>query len=423
VSKKFFIFSLIILLFCLGVFVGKYKFFPYSVFHQANLGFRKIIDEVGIGHSVWGYSPIPDDLKGKNSIFQSSQVEKGLNLITEMGPDKTLLAKVMDMEGKVLKQWNLDCFELWDNFDHIARDSRPKWRPGTVIHGAVLLSDGSLVFNHSDVGLSCIDKDDQLIWQLPYFTHHSVHLHDDSTLWVCGRKYLDQIDGFENDEPSKWAFSIIQLNLKGEILNEWLVNDWLEEGGYRGIIDLLTIPGEVPYDFHLNDVEPVPDSLTGPVFKAGDVLVSLRNVNTVFLYNIQDHEIRHMWVGQFVRQHDPDFLDSARISIFDNKNAAKPKGAGASRIVTFDLLNDSLVVAFEGNEQLCFVTSQGGKHQWLANGNLLLSETRRGRGIEVDNAGNLVWEYINFTGEDEIGFVMEVQRLSEHFNGMYAPVE
>ena len=56
-----------------------------------------------------------------------------------------------------------------------------------------------------------------------------------------------------------------------------------------------------------------------------------------------------------------------------------------------------------------------GKHQWLKNGNLLITEGSEGRAFEINKNGNIVWEYINLVEDGYIGIVEEVQRLPNNF--------
>lgn len=406
--------------FTAGVMVGKFKVFPYSLFHYANSGLQRLLDETGLKHTVWGYRDLPNDLEGKFGMEVIGDAAPGINLISEMGPNYTLVVKATTLEGQVLHTWNLDCFELWEDFSHLDQSIRPKQAPGTFVHGMVLLPDGSLVFNHEFVGLTRISKEHKVMWQLPYLTHHSLHLHEDNTLWVCAKKYTNSINGFDNDKPAQWKYAFLQVSLEGEVLKEWIVDDVLLADGYGGIIDMLQGKGDVMNEFHMNDVEPIPDSLTGKAFEKGDVVVSLRDINTVFIYNRYTERINLMLNGQFVRQHDPDFISSEALSIFDNKNAAYALGSQKSRILNYYPEQDSFVTVFEGNEDFKFITSQAGKHEWLPNGNLLVSETRRGRAFEVNPEGKLVWEYVNLIGENEVGFVIEVQRLPLSWGNIFA---
>lgn len=422
-SKRVFILATVFLVFCYCALVGRFQLFPYQIFHKASIGFDRVLDETGIRHTVWGYRDIPKDLKGKKGAILTGDAHPGLNLISEMGVDYSLIVKLTTLQGKVLHTWNLNCFDIWSDFSHLDNKSRPNQEPGTFVHGMVLLSDGSLVFNHEFVGLTRVSKNNEILWQLPYLTHHSLHLHQDGTLWTCGKRYDNLIDGFENDKPAKWKYSFLQISTEGELLNEWIVQDILLENGYAGVIDMLQGKGGHRNEFHMNDVEPIPDSLSGVAFEKGDIVISLRDINTVFVYNQYSKLIKYMLTGKFVRQHDPDFIDTCSISIFDNKNGAYLPGSQKSRILRYYPIQDSFVTSFEGNSSFKFMTSQAGKHQCLPNGNLLISETRRGRAFEINNSGELVWEYVNVIGENEVGYVIEVQRVPLSMGSMFVAVE
>jgi len=53
-----------------------------------------------------------------------------------------------------------------------------------------------------------------------------------------------------------------------------------------------------------------------------------------------------------------------------------------------------------------------GKHQALPNGNMLITESDNGRAFEIDESGEIVWEFVNLVGDGKVGIVQEVQRLS-----------
>jgi hypothetical protein len=121
-------------------------------------------------------------------------------------------------------------------------------------------------------------------------------------------------------------------------------------------------------------------------------------------------------IGEFVRQHDPDFLDGSSISVFDNNNIA-PVGSGASsRIAIKSFVDDSTYTYFKGSDAIPFYSPIMGKHQWLPNGNLLITEGANGRAFEIDPNGNIVWEYVNMVNNKYAGIMEEVLRLPEYFN-------
>jgi len=111
-------------------------------------------------------------------------------------------------------------------------------------------------------------------------------------------------------------------------------------------------------------------------------------------------------------QHDPDFVDGNTISVFDNKGAGVAAGEPpASRIVVFSAKDDNVDVRYEGTKASPFFTEIMGKHQWLPNGNVLITETEGGRAFEVNAAGEIVWQYVNFVEPGVVGIVEEVTRL------------
>ena len=75
----------------------------------------------------------------------------------------------------------------------------PSERPGTHIHGAVVLEDGDIVYNYEHLGLVRLDLCGEVVWRLPYRTHHSVHQDDDGDLWVSAQINRDgEATGYPN---------------------------------------------------------------------------------------------------------------------------------------------------------------------------------------------------------------------------------
>jgi hypothetical protein len=55
-------------------------------------------------------------------------------------------------------------------------------------------------------------------------------------------------------------------------------------------------------------------------------------------------------------------------------------------------------------------TEARGKHQDLPNGNILITETRGGRILEVAEGGEIVWEYINRYDEGSVARMQDAIR-------------
>jgi hypothetical protein len=65
---------------------------------------------------------------------------------------------------------------------------------------------------------------------------------------------------------------------------------------------------------------------------------------------------------------------------------------------------------YQSDDRNKFYTPRRGKHEWLANGNLLITETDSGRAFEVTPGGDVVWEYVNRYDADEVGWLTKASR-------------
>lgn len=356
-------------------------------------------------------------------IHSPDLVSDSLLLVSGMGPDKTQFVRIIDNSGVVLHSWDIDWFELWPNPDHVDEEFVPRARPGTSIHGIVLMPDGGLVFNFENLGLLRLDHCGAVVWRLPYRTHHSIHVDDAGNIWVGGLVTRREADPrLPNYFPPFEDPALLQVSPDGKLQREISVFDLLLDNGRSGLLYLSTINNwgtAVTGDtLHLNDIEIFPAAEEPGVFGPGDILLSLRNLNAIFVLDQASLRIKYENIGSVLRQHDPDFVDGNTISVLDNHNlsAAWDESRGdqaglSSRIVSIDARTDEVTVVYQGTGEQPFFTDIMGKHQWIGNGNLLVTESRAGRVFELTPSGEVAWEYFNVAGEKILGLIDDAQRL------------
>jgi hypothetical protein len=208
---------------------------------------------------------------------------------------------------------------------------------------------------------------------------------------------------------------ILKISPEGKLLDQTSVFDLLLQNNLEGLIYnpsnanmSVTFSGSV---IHLNDVEPFPIEMQEGHFKQGDVMLSFRNSNSIVIYNDSTKKIKDIIISGFVRQHDPDFIDGNHISIYDNYNISSPDKDRQSRILIRSFISQQTTVYYKGNEQNTFNSTVMGKHQWLPNGNLLITEPMNGRAFEINAKKEIVWEYINVVQTNKKALLDEVSRI------------
>jgi hypothetical protein len=154
----------------------------------------------------------------------------------------------------------------------------------TFIHGALLLPGGDVIFNLEYFGLVRLNPQSKIIRKLAYRTHHSIFQDGDGKLWVCGAKWCEKsVEKFLGLRPPFMDGMILKVCLNGEIEREMSVLEIIYESEYH---NLLFTKGQTTGDIlHLNDIEVLSEENANEfdLFQAGDIMVSLRDINAVLV--------------------------------------------------------------------------------------------------------------------------------------------
>jgi hypothetical protein len=126
---------------------------------------------------------------------------------------------------------------------------------------------------------------------------------------------------------------------------------------------------------HLNTVHVVKDEKQAHFFpngKVGDLLISLRRVDTIALLDRDTSEVKWHVTGPFKRQHDPIITDRGTIILFDNLGGDAPNGT--SRIVEIDIGSREVVGIYEATGDDYFESYYRGKVKMLDDRRILIQE-------------------------------------------------
>lgn len=142
---------------------------------------------------------------------------------------------------------------------------------------------------------------------------------------------------------------------------------------------------------HYNDIDPLPAALAPafPQFSAGDLLISARSLNLVFVVDRDTKKIKWHANGYWRRQHDPDWGRDGRIYVYNNN-----MNRGPSTIVAIDPKTNETETVIDG-ARYDFYSNIRGKQEWSADGRVVLSSPQQGRIVEIDERGEISFEFLN----------------------------
>jgi hypothetical protein len=419
-----FVLSVAVMLWGYGVLSQRYDLFPApemrAMIVKSIAAAKELAGQAGVTLPRW-YRERAGQVENVVA-YDPTAIGPGLTLIVGIGPDSDNIAKIVDSGGHVIHQWTVGWFTLWPNPTHLPEEAVPKAKPGEIIHGVALTDNGDLVFNYERLGMVRIDACSSVKWRLAERTHHSLYWDTARrSFWTLGqRSGASDVARLPNHAKSFVEYSILEVSPEGKILQEISIADMLIRNGLQGMLYMSTkdnwgtaVSGDT---LHANDVETFPEKMTPGIFQPGDVMVSLRNINGVFVFDGKTLKTKFKTIGKVLRQHDPDFVDGNTISIFDNNNLRPETKDVYSKIAQIDARDGSASVVYGGSAEQSFFTDIMGKHQYLDNGNILLTESRNGRALEVTEDGRVVWEYNNVVEPGVVGLLSEAQRLPARFD-------
>lgn len=394
----------IIFLVSAGIFI-----YGFMVGHYHKWPFKLLRDSFSAAKSLVKYGEIvPENqtLKAKSymsrdewTVYQSDRVQEGYYVI--MGYDsetRQYRAWLTDEKGSKLHFWDVSYTRL---------DSDGPLNHNDAPHPLKVFADGSIIitFDNGDV-MARIDQCDNPVWTKTGVFHHSLDFADDGTMWT----WLG-----ENSAEAQFQFLHHFDAETGETISEIdLVNDVIkspETSGYQANLFISRAdhkfkhfernPDESEDYFHPNDIEPLHADMADKFeqFEAGDLLISLRNLNLLYVMDPQTKKIKWSHQGTWFHQHDPDFTNDGKISVFSNN-----PHTGRSEILKIDPVTNQITNELAEGD-VYFYTETQGSHQYLPNGNILITVPGEGRILEVTSTGDMVIENNNvskrFNGYNE----------------------
>lgn len=320
------------------------------------------------------------------TLFRPDKASHGYTLFTPMTGMATYL---IDMNGAIVHRWNLPA------------------RPGSY---GYLLDNGHLLVNlrtgdePAPFGgrggrLLELDWDGAVVWAYVEPTlHHDFYRMANGHTMVLGWETVPDA-----------MVPRIQGGLPGTEHERGIWCDYFRE---------LTPDHQVVWEWHGYEHLDVTTDVIGPLYRRqewthanackvmpnGNVLTSFRMTNTIGIIDKQSGALIWKWgADELGGQHDPQLLPNGNILLFDNGwHSRRQAPSPGSRVIEVNPRRNEICWTYETRPGWNFFSSFISGAQRLANGNTLICEGMKGRFLEVTQAGETVWEYVNpFFGDDE----------------------
>lgn len=319
---------------------------------------------------------------------------------------------LIDMDGKVIHRWDIKSHEVWggvscSNVVKVATH---------FVDTAELLPDGTIYAQYGELGspYGCgiikADKDANVIWSYRGSVHHDFTIDDKNQIYTLEQKTLTApIDGYEGLSYPLMADQIVAISAEdGKFIRRIDLLDAFKGTPQEMLLFTNPPAGDDKYDFmHTNSIDILEESIAAkfPMFKAGDILISMRasGILAVIRPAEKGDGGKVVWAvrGWWSYQHDAHFLPTGEIMFLDNQGQVDGD-VKYSRVVKIDPATSQPTWAYIGNKENQFTTEKVGRIQLLPSGHILVTESQHSRIFEITPDGKMVWlyKYTNRGGSD-----------------------
>jgi Arylsulfotransferase (ASST) len=316
VALLLFVLGFVFLSYLYGVASSRFSLFPYEIVRDAWVAGKALreaieaeFDEMPPG--ALAFEARPALLQTPQNLANGVPRDEALILVTggpyqlvAECPELGCLAWIMDRSGTVYHTWPFDRAAWADmrrhrgftDFDDIYPAGMHLYDNGDLL----VIVQARNAFPYS-VGLAKFDKRGQLLWQKQNLSHHVLDVDQQGLIHVPSHQLIDSplpIPSTKEmivcEERKIYEDLILVLNPDGELVRKISVLRSLFESGYGGLIYLNTAPCD---PLHLNDVRVLSkeDASEYPTLLPGDLLISIRNLNTVAVMDAATTRIK--WIA------------------------------------------------------------------------------------------------------------------------------
>ncbi len=438
-----FVAALLLAAFAAGLYVARYKVFPYGILSSARKTFLAANEaRVTAPFQRLRWVDIPPDqvadrrfeFIGSDRLTDPILVPGGRGYFREHCPGHVgCLAVEYAGRGEVRHAWPYRPEELekWLEKEEFTRDFPYEHAIGfsfikhAHFKGISKYANGDLlaVFHFgphshpSGGGVARIDRSGKPVWYRPDYSHHRPHLTDDEVLLVPGLR-LDKpretalasrrhILRTGIPRPQSFHDTVNVIDPGGRMIEEIPVFDAIRNSTYAPLLRFSD-----PYDLtHLNSVHRLgKDTGGGGGLEPGDLVVSFRSLHAFAILDHRDHRLKRLMRGSFFKQHDVLHFKGSRFLMLDNQGARNAAGGSfISRLLMVDTTSGEETTIFPNHRtpahlRKLYTDEAGGLDISPDRSRAIVTISAAGKAVEVriaDGAVLVVFDSIHDVSQSE----------------------
>lgn len=339
-----------------------------------------------------------DALTGKKGVttYIPGETEEGYTLYSSSHEASAFL---VDMKGNEVHRWHIDPKKIWTGKEETAGSLGPF----VYMRKTYMYPNGDLlaVYEGSGdtpwgLGLVKLDRNSKVLWSyLDERAHHDVEVGAGGRIYALTHEMRHEpVAGQGGLEPPLIEDFLVILSPEGKVEKRISLLEAVAQSRFKWLLSGLgRRTAQDP--LHTNSVKEVGAEAGAhmAVAREGDLMLSLRNLKLVAVFDPKAEKFTWGTLGPWVGQHDAEPLDNGNILLFDNNG--NYNGPGGSRVIEFNPETMEIVWQYEGTKDDPLKSVLRSAAQRLGNGNTLITESQGGRLIEVTPDGKVVWEYVN----------------------------
>jgi Arylsulfotransferase (ASST) len=393
--------SLIVLAFVAGALVTLLEIFPGPEIARAYKGGKALYEKVVTRQDVFTTDLWRQERSPARGVtrYDAGRAQDGVTLYTSgHAPAAFLIA----MDGKILHEWRKPFSEVWNPE---AKDALPKTpQPDSFIYfrKAHAFPNGDLVAIYEAAGdtpygygVVKLDKNSNVIWTYLGAAHHDLDVGPDGRIYLLTQEIVQDEPVFGNLETPRLEDFLVILGPDGKEQAKLRLTNLVAKSPWRHLLNMVSAYATAD-PLHANTVKVIEagEAKKFPYGKAGQVLVSFRELGAIGVVDIEKQKLVWAARGPWLGQHDPHILPNGNMLLFDNYGHFSDE-EGFSRVIEFDPKTMEIVWSYGGTARAPLESAIRSWQQRLKNGNTLIVESDGGRVVEVTREGETVWEFVN----------------------------